>query len=141
MKKSVMFLIGIIYLVSIVIVTFFGMKIAIDQFKIYMTSIEITNYQRVIDGEKYIILTFDDVQGYSSLFIDYETGPDSATEQEKISFRISGNEYVDGEGNRSVYATVSQIGEVTFTRRGHVVVTILTEDGSHLSDSVNILCR
>ena len=142
MKKSVIFLIGIIYLVSIVIVTFFGMQIAIDQFKIYMTEIEITNQEcRMIDGEKYIIVEFDSVQGYTSIFIDYETAPDNASNPEKISFRISGNEFVDGEGNVSIYATVTDNGEVTFTRPGQVVVTVSTEDGSRLSDTVNILCK
>jgi len=139
MRKSVIFLIGIIYLVSIVAVTFFGMQIAVDQFKVYMTKIEITNYQRIIDDEKYIIVAYDDVQGYTSVFVDYETGPDNASNPEKIAFRISGNEFIDGE-NRTVYATVTEQGEVTFTRPGHVVVTVLTEDGSHLSDFVNIMC-
>ena len=141
MKKSVIFLIAIIYLVSIVIVTFFGMQIAIDQFKVYMTRIEITNEYKMIDDEKYIIIKFDTVQGYTSIFIDYETAPDNASNPEKISFRISGNEYVDSEGNVTIYATVTDNGEVTFTRPGQVVVTVSTEDGSRLSDSVNILCR
>ena len=141
MKKSVIFLIAIIYLVSIVIVTFFGMQIAIDQFKVYMTKIEITNEYKMIDDEKYIIIKFDTVQGYTSIFIDYETAPDNASNPEKISFRISGNEYVDSEGNVTICATVTDNGEVTFTRPGQVVVTVSTEDGSRLSDSVNILCR
>ena len=142
MKKSVMFLIGIIYLLSIFVVTFFGMKIAIDQFKVYMTEIEITNENmKVIDGEKYLIIKFDTVQGYTSLFIDYKTAPNDASNPEKISFRISGNEYVDNEGVKTIYATVTENGEVTFTRPGQVTITVSTEDGSRLSDSVNILCR
>ena len=141
MKKSVIFLIAIIYLVSIVIVTFFGMQIAIDQFKVYMTKVEITNECEIRNDEKYIRIQFDTVQGYTSIFIDYETAPDNASNPEKISFRISGNEYVDSEGNVTIYATVTDNGEVTFTRPGLVVVTVSTEDGSRLSDTVTIFCR
>ena len=43
MRKSVLFLVGILYLVSIVVVTFFGMQARMDQFKVYVSSVEIIN--------------------------------------------------------------------------------------------------
>ena len=96
---------------------------------------EIERYKRLS------AMMLDAVKELKQTIRHYETAPDNASNPEKISFRISGNEFVDGEGNVSIYATVTDNGEVTFTRPGQVVVTVSTEDGSRLSDTVNILCK
>ena len=54
MKKSVIFLIGIIYIMSIVVVTFFGLQPGVDQFQIYLDNITITTYDfQSSSGQKY----------------------------------------------------------------------------------------
>ncbi len=140
MKKSVIFLIGILYIVSIVVVTFFGLQPSIDQFQIYMNSISISNYDSIISGRKYIFLEYDEVEGYSSVTIEYEYGPTNASYPDRVSFTLTGNTITDAEGNTITYAVVNNYGEVVFTSRGTVRLTITTADGSRLSDVVTIRC-
>lgn len=141
MRKSVVFLLGAIYLVSIVVVTFFGMQAKMDQFQIYMTSIEITSYDQIVRGNKYLNLTYNETEGYSSIFITYAYNPSNATFPEKVSFSLVGNTYEDEEGITQFYATISPMGELVFYKRKAVTVTITTTDGSKLSDSVMVICR
>ena len=54
MRKSVIFIISVIYIVSIVAVTFFGMKIRTDQFQIYITNLQITSYDQIVGENKYL---------------------------------------------------------------------------------------
>ena len=57
MKKSVILLIFVIYVASIVVIGFFGVKIASYNPTIYVSSIEILNEVRVnTSNEKYILL-------------------------------------------------------------------------------------
>lgn len=141
MRKSVVFLLGAIYVVSIVVVTFFGMQAKMDQFQIYMTSIEITSYDQIVRGNKYLNMTYNETEGYSSIFITYTYNPNNATFPEKVSFSLVGNTYEDEEGNTQFYATISPMGELVFYKRKAVTVTITTTDGSKLSDSVMVICR
>lgn len=141
MKKSVILLIAVLYVVSIVVVTFFGMQISMDQFKVYMNKVEITNYTRIVGGKKYLDIAFDDTEGYVSVFVEYETGPDNATEPSKISFLLSGNIFVEDDGTQTQVAEVTKNGEVVFSRRKTVLVTIFTTDGSQISDSMYIRCK
>ena len=141
MKKSVLFLILVIYLVSIVVVTFFGMKARMDQFQIYMNDIEITSYDQKVGNDKYLTVQFNETEGYASLFIEYKYAPDSASFPEKIKFTLSNNTYIDDDGNTQYYATISQMGELTFFKRKAVKVTLTTTDGSKISDSVTVICR
>lgn len=141
MKKTVIFSIAIIYLISIIVVTFFGMQSRLDQFQVYMTKIEITSYEQVVNGNKYTFVDFNDDEGYASMFIEYTYAPDNASYPDKVSFSLSGNTYVDENGETAYYAEVSPNGEVVFYSRKAIVLTIRTTDGSSLSDSVTIICR
>ncbi len=141
MRKSVLFLILVIYLISVVVVTFFGMKARMDQFQIYMNRIEITSFDQKVGDDKYLIVKYNETEGYTSLFIEYEYGPTEATFPEKIKFTLSNNTYVDDDGNTQYYATISQMGELTFFKKKAVKVTLTTTDGSKLSDTVTVICR
>lgn len=141
MKKSVLFLIGAIYIVSIVVVTFFGMKAKMDQFQIYMTNIEITTYDQIVNNNKYLTVNYNETEGYTSVFISYSYGPSDATFPDKVKFTLVGNTYVDENGEKQYYAKISKTGELAFYERKAVKVTITTTDGSKLSDSVTVICR
>ncbi len=141
MRKSVLFFILVIYLISIVVVTFFGMKARMDQFQVYMNRIEITSFDQKVGNDKYLIVKYNETEGYTSLFIEYEYGPNEATFPEKIKFTLSNNTYVDEEGNTQYYATISQMGELTFFKKKAVKVTLTTTDGSKLFDTVTVICR
>ena len=140
MRKSVLFLIGIIFIVSVVVVTFFGMKVTVDQFKVYINKVEITTYDRIIRDRKYKTVELDETEGYTSLFIEYNLGPDNATELDGIVFTISGNTYIDENGEEQISAEISPTGELVFYRAARVTVTIRTTDGSEISDSVLVSC-
>lgn len=141
MNKSVIFFIAVIYVVSIVVVTFFGLAINMDQFNVYMNKIEITSYDQIYDGNKWLTIKFDEQDAdNNSVFIDYITGPDNATHPEKISFTLSNNTFTDSNGEVKVFAEVTANGEVVFYARRLVTLTIRTLDGSNLSDSLVINC-
>ena len=135
MKKTIIFSIAIIYLVSIIVVTFFGMQSRLDQFQVYMTDIEITSFDQEVNGNKYLFVDFNDEEGYASVFIDYDYAPDNATHPDRVSFSLTGNTYTDDNGETAYN------GEVVFYSRKAVVLTIRTTDGSSLADSVTIICR
>lgn len=140
MKKGVIFLIGIFCFVSIFVVTFFGSEINIDQFKVYITKVEIVNYDTNDDfygKSKYI--TYDELEG-GSLFIEYKVGPENATDKSAIKFTLTNNVFIDDNGNESPIATIDQKGELFFFRQGTVKVNLLTTDGGEKSDSMWVGC-
>lgn len=140
MKKSVIFLIGVIYVLSIVVVSFFGMQPAVDQFKVYMTDIEITNYTTIANGEKYITLDYNEIEGITRVDLEYSYSPDNASYPNSVKYTITGNTYKDSNGDVVTFATVSSTGSVEFLEPGLVTVTITATDGSKVSDSVKIIC-
>lgn len=140
MKKSVIFLIGVIYVLSIVVVSFFGMQPAVDQFKVYMTDIEITNYTTIANGEKYITLDYNEIEGITRVDLEYSYSPDNASYPNSVKYTITGNTYKDSKGDVVTFATVSSTGSVEFLEPGLVTVTITATDGSKVSDSVKIIC-
>ena len=141
MKKSVIFLIAVLYLISIVVVSFFGLQISVDQFQVYMTSLSITSYDQLVYQNKYLTINFNDSEGYASVVIEYDYAPSNASYPDGVTFSLSNNTYTDEQGNTGYYAQVSQAGEVVFFSRRAVRLTITTTDGSKLSDSVTIVCR
>lgn len=141
MRKSVVFLISVIYIISIVVVTFFGLRVNMDQFNVYMNRLEITSYERIVNDEKYAFLEFDDNDANNNIiFIDWQTGPDNATNPDAIRFSLVNATYTDSEGNVTVYAEIHGNGELVFYARRTVKVTITATDGSNLSDSITIRC-
>ena len=140
MKKSVIFLIGVIYVLSIVVVSFFGMQPAVDQFKVYMTNIERTNYTTIANGEKYITLDYNEIEGITRVDLEYSYSPDNASYPNSVKYTITGNTYKDSKGDVVTFATVSSTGSVEFLEPGIVTVTITATDGSKVSDSVKIIC-
>lgn len=141
MKKSVIFLIAVLYLISIVVVSFFGLQISVDQFQVYMTSLSITSYDQLVNQNKYLTINFNDSEGYASVVIEYDYAPSNASYPDGVSFSLINNTYTNEEGKTVYYAQVSVTGEVVFYSRRTVRLTITSTDGSKLSDSVTIVCR
>lgn len=130
MKKSVIILIGIIYILGLVLVNTFGLKIAEFQNKVYVDKIEFTNDEIFIEdnGEeqiKRITVYFSESPTYQ---LEWEYTPDNATET-KVSFST--------EGTKDI-GTIDENGLVTFNKKGIMIVYIRTLDGSSKSDSVTI---
>lgn len=143
MRKGVIFFISILFLMSIVIVSFFGMQARLDQFKTYITSVEITNYDRVVGNRKY---KYVDWVGPIDTFttVEYKVKPDEQGLLESVEFTITNNTYVDEEGNEQEFAQINKTTGIVefylYLESSHVVtITIRATDGSNKSDSVTII--
>lgn len=129
MKKSVIILIGIIYIMAIAMVSFFGLKTQVYEEKIYISSIEILNenVKTTSNGEKYMIVNYAD----GPIIIERKIYPENATK--KVV------EYAYDETNQ--IATVDQMGVVTFEGPGALTVYIMAKDGSGVITTLKIIAK
>lgn len=132
MKKSVVILIGIIYVASIALVSFFGLQFKTFNEVVYTESIEIlnTDLKTSENGEKYAVITPDE-NGERKYQILYRVHPDNATD--------SGVSFVYDTQNTA--ASIDENGVVTFTKKGAITVTITAKDGSGASATIKIFAR
>lgn len=161
MRKSVFFLLTIIYVVSILVVTFFGIQIEIGQYQTYIESVTITNEHEIreIGGEKikFIRKEYDDnnlLENYIQL--EYAITPvNDKVRIDKVKYYISSGDetYTDEDGKEQHLMNVTDFGKVscflpkyTLLASGEKIernycafeVTIKTTDGSDKMDSVSI---
>lgn len=132
MKKSVVISIGIIYALSIFLVTFFGLRHKSFNDIIYVSQIEIVepNASFTSDGTKYIVLS-PDANGKREYQLVWTVTPDNATNS-NVTF-----DYDKQKSN----VTVDKNGLVTFTSKGSVDVTVTAADGTSQSDTIKIIFR
>ena len=132
MKKSVVVLIGIIYVASIAVVSFFGL-----QFKVFNEVIPVESIEILNEGLKYnetwgnYVVIYADEDGLWRYKIDYRVHPDNAS-NDKVSFT-----YDDTNTN----VTVDDSGLVVFTAPGSVKVFIIATDGSNVQETVTIIAK
>ena len=126
MKKSVVILIAVIYVASIAIVTFFGLKHNTFFEDIKVTDVTVTNegvrYTKA--GEKYIVLA----PGETTFQIEYTVTPENAVNQ-KVAFIYD---------EQSPIATVDDNGLVTFNTIGSIIVYVTATDGNGAFDKIEI---
>ena len=132
MKKSVVILIAVIYIASIALVTFFGLKHNTFFEDKKVSEVHITNENVNYDmyGKKYVVI-FPDENGVISYQITCEVKPDDATNREV--------DFVKDDQNTS--ATVDENGLVTFgeiTSPRSVIIYVIAADGSGARDSIEI---
>lgn len=133
MKKSVIILIGIIYILGIVLVNMFGLQIAEYQSKVYIQTIQFTNDDIFIqnDGEKDIKKVNLRLSETTEYQLEWEYTPVDATEID-VMFT-----YDESKG----IGTVDENGLVTLKRKGVLIVYIRTVDGSSKSDSITLVVK
>lgn len=133
MKKSVIILIGIIYVLGIVLVNAFGLKMAEFQTKVYVDSVSFVNndiYTQEVDGEE--IKKVDIYLSERNIYqLEWEYTPDNATETDVI-FTYDETKNI---------GTVDENGLITFYKKGVLVVYIRTVDGTSKSDSIKFIVR
>ena len=132
MKKSVVILIAIIYIASIALVSFFGLKFKVFEEIIPVESVEILN-EGLKENEmwgKYVTITPDE-NGEWNYQILYRVYPDNATNN-KVDFNYD-------EQNK--VATVDEFGVVHFTSPGMIKVTLIPLDGSDTSATITIIAK
>ena len=135
MKKSVIIIIALVFVISIALVNFLGVKHKVFDEVVYVSEISFADenikIQYDASGEivgKSIRLSPDE-NGNRTYQIKYTVGPEDATNKE-VRFAIS-----------SKVATVDENGLVTFTKKGDATVTILPADGSDCKDTLTISFR
>lgn len=135
MKKSVIILIGIIYLASIALVSFFGLK-----FKVFEEIIPVERVEILDDTLKPGNENFDfykvielDSDGKGRYQIKYRVYPDNATNQE-VDFILTPM----NSGDDSVPATIDENGVVIFEKQGAVIVSVVARDSTGEDSEVSI---
>lgn len=128
MKKSVIVLIGIIYIMAIVTVSFFGLKIGEFDSTTYVTCVEFTNrnIEKLKNGDKIIYVTYSENATFQ---LEWEVTPDNATHKEV-------NLIYD---NSTKVGSVDDNGLVTINSKGVLKITISSVDGSAKKDTLKLI--
>ena len=141
MKKSVVILIALIYVVSIALVSFFGLQFKVFNEIIPVESIELlnkpTDYQEKTNsetGELEIIPYFvisPNANGERVFQIEVRVHPDDATDK-KVEYSYD---------TSKTFVTVSEDGLVRFERAGAVTVYITPADNSDVKIKLIIIAE
>ena len=129
MKKSVVIIISLVFVVAVLLVNFLGINHTLPFEKINVTSVSFVDENIKINsnGEKYIRLSPDE-NGERKYQIQYVVTPDNATDK-KVLFSYN---------SKNGLASIDENGLVTFTRKGSIIVTITPNDKSNCSDTLTI---
>ncbi len=131
MKKSVVIIIALIYVLSVITVTLFGLQHKSFNEIIYVSQVEIIEPNASFDqnGGKYIRITPDESGGGQYQLV-WEVTPENATNT-AVTFNYD---------KQKSYVTVDENGLVTFTGQGAITITVTAADGTSQSDSIQIIC-
>ena len=131
MKKSVVILIAIIYVASIAVVSFFGLKYKVFEEEIFVEEIRILNdgLKEHEEWGKYVVIRKNE-NGEWLYQIECRVYPDDATNK-KVKFAY----------DHQSKATVTDDGIVTFSEPDMVTVEIVPLDGSDVSAKITIIAR
>ena len=136
MKKSVVIIIGLIYALSIVFVTLFGLKHQSFNEIIYVNQVEIIEEKAsyMSNGLKYLLLSPDE-NGICQYQLKWTVSPDNAT-----------NSNVNIIYDKSItYVSVDENGLVTFDAakayqgNGAIDITIAASDGGPYQDTIKLI--
>ena len=135
MKKSVIILIAIIYVASIALVSFFGLKFKVFEEVVPVESVKILDENLKPGNENfdyYTVIELDE-NGKGRYQIRYRVYPDNATNQE-VDFILTPM----NSGDSSVPATIDENGVVQFDRQGAVIVSVIARDATGENSEVSI---
>lgn len=130
MKKSVIILIGVIYIMAIAVVSFFGLQMEMFNETIYVEKVECINEDIIVtsSGNKYINIKYSSDEETNVVQLEWKVTPDNATNK---SVRFVYDE-------ESKVAEVTKFGTVIFYKKGTITVTITTTDGSAKNETIKI---
>ena len=140
MKKSVVVLIGIIYIASIALVSFYGLKYKVFQEEIYVERLELLNDDIKpaggrLEGVDYYTTVSPDENGERRYQIKYRVFPDNATDQ-SVDFHLVPTTS-DGEVSG---VSIDKNGVVIFDGENvnSVIVQIIAKNASSDDATVSI---
>ena len=122
MKKSVVILIAVIYVMAVVLVSFFGIQAELLEETIYVNKIEIINkgVSYANDGVTKTVDIFFDGKDTAEYQIEWRVTPTNATNN-KVFFNYD---------KTKTFVSVDENGLVTFTRPGVITISITPQDGT-----------
>ncbi len=132
MKKSVVILIAVIYVMAVVLVSFFGIQAELLEETIYVNKIEIINkgVSYANDGVTKTVDIFFDGKDTAEYQIEWRVTPTNATNN-KVFFNYD---------KTKTFVSVDENGLVTFTRPGVITISITPRDDT-LIDAPTITIR
>lgn len=133
MKKSVILLIFVIYVASVVIIGFFGVKIASYEPFVYVSKIEILNpeVKTSTEGNKFISFYFDENDEDNNIIqLRVKMLPENATINTP-AFLYSNNDNV----------LVDLFGNVQFLKPTTVTIYIKSQDGANITETITLIAR
>ena len=146
MKKSSVFILLLSFILSIFIISFFGLQVRDEHMKRYFTKVEFINVEVIPDTDIKIIdieLNEDDGIGYFYITYGeyYHVVPEDATDSDGYEFVIISDvpTYEDEHGNELPLVEI-HANKVMFYGECAVTVMLRTTDGSSLSDTLLIVC-
>ena len=132
MKKSVVISIGVIYALSIFLVTFFGLKHQTFNEIIYVSRVEIIEDKAsyASNGMKYIVLS-PDSEGKREYQLEWKVTPlDAHNTDVTLSY-----------DTQKSHVTVDENGLVIFSGPGAIDITVTPNDGAPTSDTIKIIFK
>ena len=144
MKKSSVFILLLTFLLSIFLISFFGLQVRDEHMKRYFSKAEFINTEVMeFSGKqyKYLIHEFDPEHAPSVMYLEYVVEPADVTDSDGYEFIIVGGNgtFIDNE-EEYPYAEINK-DRVTFYHECDITVMLRTTDGSGLSDQVIIYCE
>lgn len=137
MKKSVVILIGVIYIAAIALVSFFGLQFKVFEEIVDVEFIELLDKDNKMDYSDYLggnyIVVPRDANGEASYQIEYRVHPDNATNQ-GVNFVY---DEVDG-------ISVDENGVVKFaanSAENMLTVIIVAKDGTNKQAKLTVIAQ
>ena len=133
MKKSVVIIIAVIYILAIALVSFFGLQFKVFEQIIPVERIEILNegLKENSTWGKYVVIS-KNADGEWNYRIDYRVYPDEATDG-RVSFSY------DKQAHPGV--EIDETGVVTFASSDMVKVTIISMDCGNVETTITIIAK
>lgn len=148
-KKPVLFVIAIVFVLSVVVINFFGLSLRNDQFKNYVNKIEfVSDDIREIKGDdgktyKLLIVEYDGgADGTQFIDLDYKIYPSDNSVNPGVKWTVRSE--TDDNEDLSDKITVTELGMIEIyenAKGGSYIVTIKAIDGSNCSDTIRIIVR
>lgn len=124
MKKAVPLIVFIIFIGSIAIVGFFGMKIAFVEESIYVREVRFINQEIIAEGDRRVVyLYYTPVNGYFEYQLQWEVLDDNATNK-NVRFV-----YDTTQENIEIVCSNTVNGLVRFSARKGLTIRIIPDDG------------
>lgn len=140
MKKSVIVLIGIIYIAAIVFVGFFGMKLTAYDEMIYITDIECVNEELKVSNDP------ETNEEQKSIWFKFKQGGNELENTITIKYKVyPENASLKGtDAAKLVYDENTKVAKVnglhiTFLKKGVLTVQIISKDGSNVIETITLI--